>query len=199
MSDDDVDPPRPPPKHRRELALALAAVSICALAFAAFTKQWLVREDEVGFGLTSVRVCGMHDVCDTVSNGELVKLLKGNPDDPAYTSGAFEPMGWATFVEIFVAIAGLAAAAVIAAARKQPQLPIAPSTVAFIVTALALITACIFVATKPGGSTFVAVGPSFWVFGGGVITGIVASQLLARVNRPDDPDLMADTMNPDEY
>jgi hypothetical protein len=198
MTDDTTGPIQRPSKHRRPLALALAAASIFALAFAAFSKQWLVREDEVRIGLTGTSVC-FGDDCKSMSNGELVAMAKREGAESGSTSGAFGPMGWATLVEILVAVAGLAGALALAIARKQPVLPIAPSTVGFIFIAFALITGCVFVATKPGPTGFVAVGPAFWVFGAGVITGVAAAQLLARVNRPEDPDLMADAMNPDEY
>jgi hypothetical protein len=64
---------------------------------------------------------------------------------------------------------------------------------------LALISACVFVATKPGGNGALGVGVGFWVFGGGAVLGIASAQLLARVIRPADPDLMADAMDPDQF
>jgi hypothetical protein len=57
----------------------------------------------------------------------------------------------------------------------------------------------VFVATKPGEAGFVGVGQSFWVFGAGAVLGIAGAQMLAKVNRPSDPDLMSDAMNPDEF
>jgi hypothetical protein len=37
------------------------------------------------------------------------------------------------------------------------------------------------------------------VFGAGAVLGIAGAQILAKVNRPVDPDLMHDAMNPDEF
>jgi hypothetical protein len=40
---------------------------------------------------------------------------------------------------------------------------------------------------------------SFWVFGAGALAGLAGASLLAKINRPKDPDLMADAMNPDDF
>jgi hypothetical protein len=45
----------------------------------------------------------------------------------------------------------------------------------------------------------VGVGLSFWVFGVGTVMGIAGAQMMAKVNRAPDPDLMAGAMNPDDY
>ena len=45
----------------------------------------------------------------------------------------------------------------------------------------------------------VGVGISFWIFGIGAVIGIFVSTVLAKVNRPEDPDLMDDAMNPDQF
>ena len=39
----------------------------------------------------------------------------------------------------------------------------------------------------------------FWAFGIGAVMGIAAAQMLAKINRPIDPDLLADAMNPEQY
>jgi hypothetical protein len=54
-----------------------------------------------------------------------------------------------------------------------------------------LISGCVFVATKPGPAGMVGVGMSFWLFGAGVVMGIVGAQMLAKVIRPPDPEWTA--------
>ena len=68
----------------------------------------------------------------------------------------------------------------------------APPTLALLAIIVGIITGCVFIATKPGPAGFVGAGLSFWMFGGGCVLGIAAAQMLARVNRPLDPDLMSD-------
>ena len=53
-----------------------------------------------------------------------------------------------------------------------------------------MITGCIFVATKPGPLGFVGVSWSFWAFGAGTVVGIATAQMIAKLIRPIDPDLV---------
>jgi hypothetical protein len=92
---------------------------------------------------------------------------------------------------VFAAL-GLLVAAGLAYARKTPDLRIAPTTIALLGGMLALISGCVFVATKPGPAGMVGVGSSFWLFGVGCVVGIVSAQLLARVNRPPDTEWTAE-------
>ena len=198
MTDDDDAPPKP---DNRMLAVALALAAAACLVYASFTPHWLVNAgqfEEISFGVRSVDQCRAESACGTVSNHAFIDDLRaaGLPDQ---ASNAFWSMGWATFVECMLSAAGLVAAAAIALARKHPQLPMAPTTLALLGIMAALITGCVFVATKPGPPGFVGVGMSFWVFGGGAVMGIAGAQLLAKVNRPPDPDLMEDAMNPDQF
>jgi hypothetical protein len=57
----------------------------------------------------------------------------------------------------------------------------------------------VFVATKPGPAGFVGVGIAFWIFGIGAVLGLGGSIMLARVNRPVDPDLMDGAIDPDKF
>jgi hypothetical protein len=194
-------------RPNRALAIALALAAAAALAYAALTRQWLVNGsvyEQYGFGLRGNFTCGQSfgeaKECDETSNSEYVSRMKELSAATASTaSGAFAPMGWATFVELLAAALGLVAAAGLAIARKRPDLPMAPTTIALLGIMAALITGCVFVATKPGPPGFVGVGPSFWVFGIGSVLGIAGAQLLAKVNRPVDPDLMEDAMNPEHF
>jgi hypothetical protein len=189
------------------LAIGLALVAAGALGYAALTRQWLVNGsvyEQYGFGLRNNFTCGQSfgeaKECDETSNSEYIARQKELSSATASNaSGAFAPMGWATFVACLAAALGLFAAAGIAIARKRPELPMAPTTIALLGIMAALITGCVFVATKPGPPGFVGVGPSFWVFGAGAVLGIAGAQLLAKVNRPIDPDLMEDAMNPEHF
>ena len=194
------------PTPSRPLAIALALGAAACLVAAALTHAWLLRTgdyDEVRFGLLSNSACGStfgEADCNRASNAELVEQMRGfNAESAANTSGAFAPMGWATLVELLLAAFGLTAAAGIAIARKRPDLPITPPTIAVLAIIAALITGCVFVATKPGPNGYVGVGWSFWLFGVGCVVGILAANLLAKVNRPLDPDLLDDAMNPDQF
>lgn len=209
--------------NRRVIAIALGVVAAACLITAALTDHWLVNssaEAKIGFGLRNNEEClstGWTNyeplradehraeptswTCKSASNSVVVdqwKALEKSHGD-RLASSAFAPFGWITFVDVLVAALGLLAAAGIAAARKQPQLPIMPTTVALVGLMIGLITGCVFVATKPGPAGMVGVGLSFWLFGAGSVIGIAGAQLLAKVNRPADVDLMADAMNPDEY
>jgi hypothetical protein len=196
----------PPTKNARIVAIALSVVAAAALIYAAMTRNWLVnsgRHEELGFGLRSSYACeslAADHECVNESNGSLISSMQEEGGHSAeLASSAFAPMGWATFVECMLAAFGLLAAAAIAAARKTPALPMSPSTIALLGIMASLITGCVFVATKPGPAGYVGVGQSFWVFGAGIVLGIAGAQMLAKVNRPSDPDLMSDAMNPDEF
>ena len=193
-------------RDHRVLAIALAFGAAACLIFACFTREWLInvssREDR-GVGLRSNFSCivGAGEAgCSNLTNHELVEEFRSEGTETSrQTSGAFVPMGWATFVECLVAALGVLAAAALALARKTPDLPIAPTTVGLLAVMATLITGMVFIATKPGPPGYVGVGLSFWVFSVGAVAGIVANQMLAKINRPVDPDLLADSMNPDQY
>lgn len=190
------------PAPSRVLAIGLALAAAACLIYGAFSRQWLVngsRFEQYGFGLRSNYTCDA-DTCDEDSNSNYVdRMREFSTVSARNASSAFAPMGWATFIESLIAAAGLIAAAAVAAARRRPDLPMQPTTIALLAIIFGLITGCIFVATKPGAAGFVGAGISFWIFGAGAVLGIAGAQLLAKVNRPLDPDLMADTMNPDQF
>jgi hypothetical protein len=196
----------PQPKSNRMLAIVLALVAGAGLIYAAVSKQWLTNGNEyeqISFGLRDMSQCGSafgeHD-CDRYSNGEFVQHMRDFSESAALnTSGAFAPMGWITLVACLLAALGLLVAAALAIAGKKPDWPMSPSTLALLGIIVGIITGCVFIATKPGPAGFVGAGLSFWIFGGGCVLGIAAAQMLARVNRPLDPDLMSDAMNADEF
>jgi hypothetical protein len=211
VSDAELDEPdAPPPKPaRRGVGLAVGLLGAAALAIGALSPSWMANPDVVGvrgfvgelrIGPRGVDHC-IADWCRELSNAELGdEIAAGYPlDKGKYTSAAFGPAGWVALAASLIAALGLVGAAAIAAARKQPQLAISPASIALLGIMVALIAGCVFVATKPGPPGMVGVAWGFWVFGAGCIAGIAGSQLLARVIRPPDPDLLADAMDPDEF
>jgi hypothetical protein len=50
----------------------------------------------------------------------------------------------------------------------------------------------VFVATKPGPTGMVGVGMSFWIFGAGCVMGIAGAQMMAKLNRPLEPEWTVD-------
>jgi hypothetical protein len=186
-------------KHdNRMLAIGLALGGAACLIYAALSRHWLVdARVETMFGLRDNVVCG---TCATTSNAtfvDAIKQMSGNAPDMA--SSAFAPMGWVTMITCSLAALGLLVAGALGLAKKRPMLPISPSTVALLAIMAGLISGCVFVATKPGGVGYVGVGLGFWLFGIGSVAGIAGAQLLAKINRAPDPDLMDGAMNPDDF
>ena len=189
-----------PSNDNRMLAAALGLGAAACFAFAVISHFWLISAaGDVRFGLRHNLTCDA-DQCARASNAALVEQIKGmSGNSPDMASDVFAPMGWITTVACMLAALGLTTAAVLALRKRRPMLAISPSTVALLGIMASLITGCVFVATKPGGPGFVGVGLGFWVFGIGSVAGIAGAQMLAKINRAPDPDLMADAMNPDEF
>lgn len=199
---DELYIPAPTHKDKRMLGIGLAAAAAALLLFAAFSKMWLSRPmlNDIGFGPMGCQHCDVFGGGGDMSNAAFVSALRETESGAnGTTSGAFAPMGWATFGLCLAAGIGLLAAAVLAFLKKNLELPVSPTTVALLGIMLALITGCVFVATKPGGPGFVGVAIGFWCFSIGSVLGIAAAQMLAKVIRPRDPDLLADAMNPEQF
>ncbi len=199
---DELYIPAPATKDTRMLGIGLALAAAALLLFAAFSRHWLSRPmlNDIGFGPRGCANCDVFGGGGHMSNGAFVSALRETePSAAETTSGAFAPMGWATFGLCIAASLGLIAAAALAFMRKRLELPIAPTTVALLAIMISLITGCVFVATKPGGPGFVGVAIGFWCFGVGSVLGIAAAQMLAKTLRPVDPDLLAGAMNPDQF
>jgi hypothetical protein len=197
-----------PKKDIRKLAMGLAIAAAACMLYAGFTRQWLVNGNqylEFGFGLRGNYECSTSyatdyagggekksktEDCSSRSNAETVADFKRL--DPKLGSGAFVPTGWITFVAILLAAAGLLAAAAMAATNKVVAAPIAPTTIGLLGGMVALVTGCVFVATKPGPPGIVGVGLSFWIFGVGTVMGILSAQMLAKQLRPPDPEWTVD-------
>jgi hypothetical protein len=194
-----TDEPQAATPSRRVLAILLGLVAAAGLVYACLTEQWLVSIGaKDGFGLRHSWVCTTASDCVFTSNADTVEGLQ-QLDSHTEMSAAFAPAGLATFGLLAVASAALTISVLLAIAGIRRSPPVAPTTVALLALTLGLIAGCIFVATKPGAVGWVGVGLGFWVFGGSTVLGISAAQLLARVNRPPDPDLLADAMNPEQF
>jgi len=180
-------------KDNRMLAGVLVLVAIAGLAFAMVSKRWLANtagRGEMGFGLLSFSACfdgseryGTEERCESRSNSEIVAEVQKAHGS---ASGAFPIFGYITLGLIGLAVLSLLATLPLAF-RKQAdaqamleKLPIAPTTVALSTISLALITGCVFVATKPGGVGSVGVGWGFWAFGVAVITGMTGAIMIGK-------------------
>lgn len=198
----------PKKKDMRPLATGLCAVAAACLLYAAFTHTWLAnaagRYTEMGFGLRSNFECGTsfsfdgadehsQKNCEWHTNSELIAKWRDMGAEAArMTSSAFVPAGWVTFIVALLGAAGLAAAAAFGALKKPMTGPIAPTTPGLLGVMIGLISGCVFVATKPGPAGMVGVGLSFWIFGVGCVMGIAGAQMMAKVNRPPDPEWTVD-------
>jgi hypothetical protein len=189
-------------KDLRPLAMGLAVAAAACLIFAAFTRQWLVnagRYTEYGFGLRDNYQCmtsygeSSEQQCQEMTNSAVVEMFaSAGPRGEKMSSAAFVPMGWVTFVVSLLAALGLLGAAFLAFKKIQRPLPVAPTSIGLLFGMIGLITGCVFVATKPGPPGMVGVGVSFWVFGVGTVMGIAASQMLAKLTRPPEPEWTAE-------
>ena len=206
--------PNPVPKDNRLLSIGLATAAAILLIIGAFSRHWLANPNlsGIGFGPMGCTACdlsggrsegldGLFAEAGPMSNGAFVEMMRTM--DPVHaedvTSSAFAPMGWATFALSLAAALGLLVAAGLAFAKQRRDLPVAPTTVTLLSLMIGLLTACVFVATKPGGPGFVGVALGFWCFAIGAVMGIAAAQMIAKVLRPVDPDLLDGAMNPDQY
>ncbi len=193
-----------PKKDNRQLAIGLAIAAAALLIFSAFSRSWVERPGlgGVGFGPMGCHDCGLVvGKSGNLSNGEFISAMREQLGTEAerITSGAFAPMGWVTFGLSLLAGLALLWGAFVTYQNKRPELPISPPSIALLSLMVGMITACVFVATKPGGPGFVGVSIGFWAFGGGLVAGIVAAQMTAKMIRPVDPDLLDGAMNPDSY
>jgi hypothetical protein len=200
----------------RVLAIILGALAAGCLLFAAFTHAWLINDstqEPLSYGLTSVVSCSESSStvdgsgaqvpageCERESLSDHIERISIIRSTQHATSFAFQPAGLITAIACLLAAAGLLLATAMALARWRPTLPITPTTIALVATMIGLVAGCVFVMAAPTlGGLGLGVGFSFYVFGPGCILGLATCRLLARVNRPPDPDLLEDAMNPDQF
>ena len=177
-----TDAPARPATSRRIVAIALALVSAAALVWVTFSHRWTASADPLdhsGFGLRSFYFC-QDDGCQTVG---LREFLHGYPGS---VPGAFVTAGWVASIALWLAAAALVLSAGLALAGRFVFRPIAPTSVALLAIAVALIAGCLFVALAPGRPVF-GIAYGFFVFGGGVVGGLASSIMLGRL-RPHEPE-----------
>lgn len=186
----DPNDPNYRPRDNRGLGIGLCIGAALCLIYACVSHRWLENTQfagaRMGFSLLSFEAC-MGNECETKGNFGL--MAEAKKIDPEHASSVFAPMGLVTLVLLALAALGLLATAGIAAKKLRPELKVAPTTVALLGIMAALITGCVFVATKPGGVGGVGVGLGFWAFGVGSVIGIAGAQMLNKVIKPIDPDL----------
>jgi hypothetical protein len=190
---EDFEAPPPTPQSR-STAMILSALAAVFMIYAAFSHRWLANGNkflEYGIGLRSNFECTTSDTahsCDWHSNEDLVAQMRELEIDShqKLASAAFVPAGWVTLVAICFSAMGLLGALYLALRRKSPDLAVAPTTIALLGAMIGLISGCVFVATKPGPTGMVGVGAGFWLYGAGVVMGIVGAQMMAKVIRPPD-------------
>lgn len=190
-----------PQKDTRMLAIGLSVAAAVMMIYAAFSHRWLAngnKDFEMGFGLRANFECAKSDDvwdCTWHTNRELVDSMRlaemADPQHQKMESAAWIPAGWVTLISILLSSIGLLAGAFMGFKKVAKELPIAPTTVALLGGMIGLIAGCVFVATKPGPPGMVGVGLSFWLFGVGVVMGIVGAQMLAKAIRPPDPEWTA--------
>ena len=191
------------PREHRTLAVGLAVIAAGLLIFAAVSRAWMARPApvDVGFGPMGCSNCAVifGEGAGNMSNGAFVDDYRELFDFNAKNaSNVFAPAGWATFALCLMSALGLLGAAFLGATKQRRPLPIAPATVALLGLMLSLISAFAFVATKPGGAGFVGISYGFWFYGIGAVMGIVSAQMLAKLTKPVDTELLAEmAMLPD--
>ena len=209
------------PKDHRMVAIILAAVAGVMLLFAGISRHWIGHPQfGVFFGPRGCEGCGSlvsgFDSAEepNMTNGAFIEKLRArlNPatDDAEYaaaasdeadkvTSSAFAPMGWLTFAASIIGGVSLLVCSFLAFQKKKVDLKVAPTTIALLALLIGMITACVFVATKPLGPGGVGVQYTFWIYGAGLVMGLATAQMLAKMLRPEDPDLLDGAMQPDAY
>jgi hypothetical protein len=228
ITDTSADPTPKRAAERRMVAIVLAFVAAACLIVAALSKSWMGNDNfggivrdrdakgdywrfrgDIRFGPLGFEQCAKpyfedspsEGTCRTLSTSELNKEIgeAARLDKDRYTSGAFAPAGWIAFATCLLAALGLLASAGLALARKRKELPISPASVALLGIMGAMASGCVFIATKPGPAGMLGVDLGFWAFGAGTVVGILAAQWLAKEIRPEDPDLLAGALSPDDF
>jgi hypothetical protein len=171
---------RQSPATRRAIALVIGLVAIAGLASGLFVHKLLVDED---YG--SSMACGLR-ACDstygtatiTTSNLQLIADKQAAHED---VSSVWAYAGLVAWIAALVAIVGLVLALIMVATGKYVRLPVmSPTTIALLFGGIALISGCIFVASKPAGIGVTQIGWTFWSFGGGSVLAVIAAFLLSR-------------------
>jgi amino acid transporter len=188
MGELNLEPVPEDPVKKRRIAVGVAAAAVVALAISLFGGHWLAPADPLqgGMGLRGYKIC-FNDSCESRGNKELIDdWNESNRSDKK--SPVFWVAGYVTLGAIVLAIALLGAAALLVSrGRFYLGRSLAPTGLALLLLFVALIAGMIFVATNPTKGTAIqlGVGWTFWLFGVGVVTGIVGAQMLNKFKPAD--------------
>lgn len=180
-------------KEYREVGIVLTAVAALLFVISSLTHGWLKNPVfGVKMSLISTEACGYlngDETCESASHFKTTSAAKEAaaefaPERADEISGAWPWMGLLTLILALVAAVAMFTTAWFGAMKKRAEWPISPVNVALATVMLALITACAFLATKPGGQHGVGVGYSFWLFAIGTMMGIVGVQILNKLVKP---------------
>jgi hypothetical protein len=195
-------------KRNRETAIILALLSVATLLVGALGNHWLVdpQGQSQFIGLRGVKAC-KDGMCDSMSNFQLVDEIEKDIDRVRARNATVRPqeqeavprepwhgfpvVGLLAMVSSLLAAAGMSIAAFVAVAGKRPEFRIMPTTVGLLGIAFAIVTGCLFIATKPSMVKDMAVGWTFWTYGAGCVLGLAAVFPLNRQIRPIDEELGA--------
>jgi hypothetical protein len=165
---------------QRMIALAIGVIALAGLMSGLFLHQVLVDQS----GDVSMS-CGLK-VCDatvgeetvTTTTLDLVKQIKESKGEASAVWGWSGTIAWWAAI---VAIGGIFLALGMVAAKKYFRMPVmSPTTIMLLGGAVALIGACIFVATKPEDVGVTRIGWTFWTFGAGAVCSVIGAFLLSR-------------------
>jgi hypothetical protein len=188
----NLEPVPENPVKKKQIALAVTAAAVLMLAVALFTKSWLAPADPLGggMGLRSYHITFKGETVGEGTNKALIASHNERARKSDKKGPAFWIAGYGTLIVGLLAIAALTTAGVLVARGGFFLGPIAPSSVALLTLFLVLVLGAVFLATNPTRGTNFQLGASwsFWLFGAGVVTGIVAAQLLNKF-KPADPEL----------
>lgn len=174
--------PRSPQSQstRRAIALVIGLVAIAGLASGLFVHKVLVDEDAGSSMACGLRACDSTygEATVTTSNLQLIDDKRAAHED---VSSVWGYAGLTAWIAALVAIVGLALALIMVATKKYVRIPImTPTTIALTFGAIALVSGCVFVASKPAGIGVTQIGWTFWSFGGGSVVAVIAAFLLSR-------------------
>ncbi len=188
----NLEPKPENPAQKRKIAMGLAFASAVMILATLFTHNWLRAPDPIdaGFGLMSLQVC-QEGACQSKSNKAVIAEFNQDAySDKDKKGPAFWIAGYATLGFGLLAAISLVVAGVTLGQGKLMMKPVAPTSTAMIFLFLALITACVYVASNPSRGNFwlqMGVGWSFWVFGIAVVVGIAAVPMILKF-KPAEPD-----------
>jgi hypothetical protein len=182
----NLEPVPENPAQKKLIATIVAGAAILALALTLFTHRWLKAGGDLdaGVGLFGVKICPPDGDCETMSNKEMIEKYNESADTFGHEkkSPVWWLAGYATFGMILLSIGALIAAIVLVHNGKFFLGSMAPTSISLLLLFLTLIVGMIFVATNPtkGEAMQLGVGWTFWIFGVGVVGGIVGSQMLNK-------------------